>query len=133
MCLAMSTENRVHSTLIENNSDEVMINFYEKNSVGIFTDNKLRLYRKYKDQFIPFLKNICNTDSISYSIKLNAANTLFYIDVKETLQNVCSEILKNIPDPELRTTDHSKYTQTERSNWHLLRRARYKLKMCDEK
>jgi len=118
--------------LAKGNYDEVLINFYEKNFIGDFSNIKIHLYRKYKNRFAPLLKNICNDDSISYRIKLEAANTLYYFDGKETLEKICTEILKNIPDHELITKNHNEFTEKQRSDWHLRHRASNKLKMCKE-
>ena len=114
--------------LIQQNEKEVLINFYEANQIGVFSDKKLLIYKKHKEQFIPFLKEICTSKTTCYSIKIEAANTLYYLDEKEILKLICNEILTNIPDPEISKKKYSKFTLEERRNWHLRKKANFKLK-----
>ena len=114
--------------LIQQNENKVLINFYEANQIGVFSDKKLLIYKKHKEQFIPFLKEICTSKTTCYSIKIEAANTLYYLDEKEILKLICTEILTNIPDPEISKKEYSKFTIEERRDWHLRKKANFKLK-----
>lgn len=115
--------------LIQQNEKEVLNNFYLSNQIGEFSDKILLIYKKHKEQFLPFLMELCDSDSVSYSIKYNAANTLYYLDEKDILKQICIEILDSIPNPEDRKKSYSKYTAEERQNWHL----RYKAKSTLER
>ena len=112
--------------LIQLNQEEVLINFCIVSDIGKPDGTKQLIYKKFKDQFIPYLKELCNSDSISYSIKYHAAHTLYYLDIKDFLQPVCNEILNNIPDSEKKPSER---TEEERHNWHLRHKAKSTLEI----
>jgi len=111
--------------LIQLDEKEVLINFYKPNTGGKFEENKRLIYKKYEQQFGPFLIKLCNSNSISYSIKYYAANTLFYLGNEEFLQPICNEILSNIPDSKKKPSER---TEEESQNWHLRYNAKFSLK-----
>ena len=114
--------------LIKENEKEVIINFYQKNSMGDFEKTKRSIYRSYKDQFIPYFESLCNKDSISYLFKYHAANTLFFLGTKDYLQPICNEILSNIP---VVTKAPLERTEEESDNWHLRKKAEFSLKSIE--
>ena len=58
--------------IILQNNEEALISLYYQNTLSDYTNRKLALYKEYKKEFIPFFKEICKKDSISYSIKKTA-------------------------------------------------------------
>lgn len=114
--------------LIKKNKKEVLFNFYKPNKGGEFEEKKKLIYKKYEVHFIPFLIKLCNDSLVSYSIKYNAAITLFYLGNENFLQPICNEILSNIPDPENSKKKHSEFTAEESQNWHLRYKAKSYLK-----
>ncbi len=119
--------NKLKKLLLNNNS-EVIFNLYNKNYLSPFTIKKLELFKKYQSELIPLLKRVCISDSISYEIKIEVANTLYYLDEKEQLMLICNEILENIPDPSLQKMEYKDYSKEEEMNWHLRYKAKWKLK-----
>lgn len=111
--------------LIQQNESEVLMNFYVISPGGIFKEKKRIIYEKYKDRFIPFLLELCNSDSVSYSIKYYSANTLFYLGNEDYLEPICNEIISNIPDSKKKPRER---TEEENQNWHLRYKAKSSLK-----
>jgi len=113
--------------LILNNHHEILFDLYEKKYISEFTNTKLKLFKKYKSEFIPLLKKVCDADSLSYEIKINAANTLYYLGEKEQLRKISIEILENVPDPCLSSKEYKNYLKKEERYWHLRNKAKWKL------
>jgi len=111
--------------LIQLDEKEVLINFYKPNTFGKFEENKILIYIKYKQQFEPFLIELCNSNSVSYSIKYYSANTLFYLGNEDYLEPICNEIISNIPDSKKKPSER---TEEESQNWHLRYNAKFSLK-----
>ncbi len=118
--------------LIQQNEKEVLTNFYITNKGGVFEEKKKLIYKKHKDQFQPFLIELCNSSTFSYSIKYHAAKTLFYLGNEEFLQPICNDILSNIPDPEKSKKRPSERTEEESQNWHLRDKAKSTLKQLEK-
>ena len=111
--------------LIQQNEIEVLTNFYIANKGGKFEENKRSIYEKHKNQFIPFLIQLCDSSSVSYSIKYHSANTLFYLGNEDYLESICNEIISNIPDSKKKPRER---TEEENQNWHLRYKAKFSLK-----
>ncbi len=114
--------------LIKENEKEVIINFYKKNLLGDFEKTKRSIYISYKDHFIPYFESLCNNDSISYLFKYHAANTLFFLGIKDYLKPICVEILSRIPNSNKKASER---TEEESHNWHLRKKAEYSLKIIE--
>ena len=110
--------------LIQQNEKEVLTNFYITNKGGVFEEKKKLIYKKHKDQFQPFLVELCNSSTVSYSIKYHAANTLFFLGIEDFLQPICNEIISSIPDSKKRPSER---TEEESQNCHLRYKAKWSL------
>ena len=64
---------------------------------------------------------------IPYSIKYDAARTLFSIGDKKTLKRVCEEILSNVANPRNSSNYQRDFNTEERRNWHLRYKAKFSL------
>ncbi len=117
--------------LVKANSNEVIINFYTQGSCGEYSGRKIYLYRKYKNQFLPFLKETCQNKNINYQIKYWAAETLFFLEEKNISKKTFIEILENVPNPAKpdKYLEYSKYSDDKKANWHLRNRAKQMLEM----
>lgn len=85
-----------YKELILNNKINLLYNL--QNLGDDFSNTKMSLYEKHKEDFTPFLKKTCFLDSISYEIKYRIADLLFFLDEKKEIEMICEEILEKIPE-----------------------------------
>jgi len=111
--------------LVSNNEIIILQNLYHSGDHSDFSDKKFVLFKKHKDKFIPFFKEICFEDSISYEIKFRIADLLYYLGEEEEIILICEEILEKLPEPNTSWKDH---TPEDSMNSNLRYYAHQKLK-----
>lgn len=117
-----------YKELILNNKIHLLYNL--QNFGDDFSNKKMNLYKKHKKDFIPFLKEVCYMDSVSYEIKFRIAELLYFLDEKKEIEMICEEILEKIPE----VNKQWKYQNPEeKSNNLLIAYAKEKLRKLKKK
>ena len=116
-----------YKELVLNNKIDIILNFY-RGQINPFHNKQFILYKKYKKDFIPFLKKVCLIDTITYEIRFDASKTLYYLGEKDELINLSKEILENVPNPDDGIKNRNDYSDNERRNRLIRHKAENSLK-----
>ena len=93
--------------LLLNNEIINPFNLYHSGDHSKFSAQKLILFNKYKSEFVPFLKEACSLDSVSYHIKFRVSDLLYSLGEEEEIKIVCEEILEKVPESSNQSSENS--------------------------
>ena len=80
---------------------------------------------KNKKEFIPFFKEVCSNDSISYELKFRIAELLYWLGEEKEIELICDEIIEKLPESNKKWREQN---PEEQSSTLLISYAKEKLK-----
>ena len=89
------------------NNDIIIHNLNFRYKHSNYSKQKFSIFEKHKDHFIPFFKDICFQDSISYEIKFWIADLLYYLGEEREIVLICNEIITKTSESRINNKEHS--------------------------